>query len=65
MNHLKALFEPPVNNETETGENWTYVASKHKRYQTPLDFPITQLELRAELKILKDKKQACGPDIIV
>ena len=35
-----------------------------KDYQTPLDYPITELELEAKLKVLQNKK-ACGPDGIL
>lgn len=66
INHFKALFEPPVNNDSETRENQHRLKELQnidKHLQNPKDLHITQLELKSKLCTLKNEK-ACKPNAI-
>ena len=65
-NHFQDLYrEHPKNQAQEQiSEKLKDLERVIKNYQTPLDYPITELELEDKLKILQPKK-ACGPDGIL
>uniref|UniRef100_A0A671YR74 ribonuclease H n=1 Tax=Sparus aurata TaxID=8175 RepID=A0A671YR74_SPAAU len=65
-NHFEDLYRKQPKNQAQEqiSEKLKDLERVIKNYQTPLDYPITELELEDKLKILQPKT-ACGPDGIL